>query len=122
MIRHGLLAAALLVANFANAGPAYLIAELTPHDREAYQRDYASKVEAVVAAYGGRYIARGGRVAGLAGAAPTARVIIIEFPSMAAAQSFWDSPEYRPLAAVRGRLASGRIFMVEGLEASATAK
>ncbi len=96
-----------------------MIAELTPHDREAYVRDYASKVGPIVAAYGGRYLARGGEVAALEGLAPTARVIIIEFPSVAAVQAFWDSPDYQPLAAARKRLAEGRIYMVEGAAAPA---
>ncbi|MGL6043810.1 MAG: DUF1330 domain-containing protein [Sandaracinobacteroides sp.] len=36
---------------------------------------------------------------------------------MAAAKAFWASDAYQPLAAIRRKLASGRIFLVEGVPA-----
>lgn len=96
------------------APPAYVVAELMPTDPVAYARDYAPHVPPLVAAHGGRYLARGGTVEGLEGAPPAGRSVIIEFPSMDAARAFWSSPEYQALGAVRRKSSTGRIYLLEG--------
>jgi uncharacterized protein (DUF1330 family) len=111
----GLFGALLAAAPAMAEPPAYVVAELVPTDAVVYQRDYVPGVTAVVAAHGGRYLARGGEVEALSGATPAARIVIIAFPSMAAVRAFWASPEYQALAQVRSRSATGRIYAVEGL-------
>ncbi len=109
----------VLAAPALAAAPAYVVAELVPTDIEAYRRDYAAKVVPVVESYGGRYLARGGAIEGLEGGDPPVRAVVIVFPSVAAARAFWASPAYRPLAEIRRKLATGRIYMVEGLDSAA---
>jgi len=41
--------------------------------------------------------------------------VIFEFPSQAAAQSFYVSPEYQPLKALRQEASSANIVGVEGV-------
>jgi uncharacterized protein (DUF1330 family) len=72
-------------------------------------------VPAIIAAYGGRYLVRGGATAALEGAPPASRQVILEFPDMARLRAFYDSPEYRPLLAIRQRTARSTLFAIEGV-------
>jgi uncharacterized protein (DUF1330 family) len=93
--------------------PAYLIANLEVTDAaefDAYRRD----VPAVIARHGGRYLVRGGAVEVLEGEPGLQRVVILEFPDMAAARGFYDSPDYAPLLAQRLRAARSTVALVEG--------
>jgi len=94
--------------------PAYLIADIEVTDPVAYE-DYKRRVPAVIAAYGGRYLVRGGASEALEGGWRPKRSAIIEFPDLAAAKAFWESPEYRPLREVRERSAKSNVVAVEGL-------
>ena len=100
----------------ATQAKAYLIAEVDVHDAEGFEA-YRSGVAPMIAAFGGRYLVRGGAVTALEGEPPTRRVVVLEFPSKAAAETFWHSEEYRPVAALRHKSAHSRIFMIEGVPA-----
>ena len=93
---------------------AYVVAEIEITDPVGYE-EYKRQVPAVIAQYGGRYLARGGETAGLEGAAPH-RVALLEFPSLAQAKAWWASPEYAPLRALRDRTAHARLVAVAGLD------
>lgn len=93
---------------------AYIIADVEITDAVAYER-YRQEVPAIIAAYGGRYLARGGAVEVLEGTWSPARAVIVEFPSLAALKAFWASPEYQPLRAIRERAAKSNLVAVEGL-------
>lgn len=92
---------------------AYIIAEIDVHDAAGFEA-YRAAVAPMIAAFGGSYLVRGGAVTALEGDGPTSRVVILEFPSMAAAETFWHSEEYRPVAALRHSSAHSRIYMIEG--------
>jgi uncharacterized protein (DUF1330 family) len=94
--------------------PAYVIADVEVIDSVAYE-EYRQKVPATVAAFGGRYIARGGAIEVLEGAWSPKRCVLLEFPSMAALKAWWDSPEYTPLRGIRQRSTRSRLVAVEGL-------
>jgi len=103
-----------VVPTAAHAAPkAYGIAEVNVTDPVMYQK-YIAAVSPVVAHFGGKYLVRAGRVVPLEGKAPTGRFIVIEFPSLAVAQRFESSPEYRAVAPLRLRSARSRLFLVEG--------
>lgn len=93
---------------------AYVIAEITVTDPEAYKA-YVAKASIAAAKYGGTYLARGGQTVPAEGAPPAARVVIMEFPSLAAARTFQFSPEEQEALALRRRAATGRQFIVEGV-------
>jgi uncharacterized protein (DUF1330 family) len=44
-----------------------------------------------------------------------ARYVILEFPTAARAREWWDSPEYRPIRAIRWRTAESSMIMVDGV-------
>ncbi len=93
----------------------YIVTEVEiTGDREAYQRDYAAHAAATVEPFGGRYLARGGRVLGTEGDPPKSRIVISEFPSFEAARDWRYSPAYTKIVTVRLRESSSRQFIVEG--------
>jgi uncharacterized protein (DUF1330 family) len=92
---------------------AYLIANIEVTDAEAFER-YRAAVPPVIAAHGGRYIVRGGEKHALEGDMALRRLVILEFPSLAAARAFYDSPDYAPLLALRLASTRSQVVLVEG--------
>jgi uncharacterized protein (DUF1330 family) len=95
---------------------AYLHADVEVTDAAAYE-EYRRQVPAVIAAYGGRYLVRGGAAEVLEGDAGTARQVILAFDDMASLKAFYHSPEYRPLIALRQRASRSRLVAIEGVAA-----
>jgi uncharacterized protein (DUF1330 family) len=94
--------------------PAYLIAEMEVSDPDTYAQ-YRAKVPEVLAAHGGRFIVRGGTSEAKEGTPPAGRVVVIEFPDMAAARRFYGSPDYQAILPLRLTAAQGRLYLVEGV-------
>jgi uncharacterized protein (DUF1330 family) len=92
---------------------AYVLAEIEIRNPEGY-KGYAQTVPGTIAQYGGRFLVRGGTVEVLEGEWPQRRRVIIEFPSMAAAKRWWDSPEYAKPKALRRANSEGRLLLLEG--------
>ena len=93
---------------------AYLLAHIEVTDPAGYE-EYRKRVPPTVVAHGGRFLARGGAIDVLEGSWSPKRLVIIEFPSMAALKSWYDSPEYRPLIELRNRHARSSLIAVEGI-------
>ena len=92
---------------------AYLIAHIEITEPVGYE-EYRKRVPPIVTAHGGRFLARGGAIEVLEGTWSPKRLVIIEFPDMAALKSFYESPAYRPLIELRNRTAASRILALEG--------
>ena len=93
---------------------AYVVIEIDVHDPETYE-EYKRLAPPAIAAYGGRYLARGGRTATLEGDWSPKRLVILEFPSLERAQAWWASEEYAAAKALRQKASSARMVAVEGL-------
>ena len=93
---------------------AYVIAEVDVTDPAGYDA-YRALVPATVAAYGGKFVVRGGACETLEGSWRPQRVVVLEFPSVARAQEWWSSPEYREAKALRQRTARTEMIVVEGV-------
>jgi uncharacterized protein (DUF1330 family) len=93
---------------------AYAIADIELIDSAGFE-EYRQRVPATIAAYGGRYIARGGTTEVLEGTWSPKRCVILEFPSLAQLKAWWDSPEYRPVRAIRERTAKTNLIVTEGV-------
>ena len=93
---------------------AYIVAELEVTDPAVFDA-YRKGVPATIAAYGGRYLVRGGTLESLEGGWTPKRMVVLEFPSMEQAKRWYGSPEYRELLAMRQRSTKSRVVMVEGL-------
>lgn len=92
----------------------YLVVESKVSDPVAYEV-YKKLAQDAIAAYGGRYLVRGGAAEVLEGpwTAPQ-RLVIVEFDSLAQARKFYDSPEYLAARAARKDAASMNMLLVEG--------
>ena len=93
---------------------AYVIVEVTVTDPQLFQ-EYGKGVPATIAAYGGKYLVRGGSVEPKEGGWTPKRVVVLEFPSMDQAQKWYHSAEYAPLLAMRLKAATSKMIMVQGV-------
>jgi uncharacterized protein (DUF1330 family) len=91
----------------------YVIADVEVLDPAGYE-EYRRGVPATIAAYGGRYLVRGGAAEVAEGGWTPMRVVILEFESAAQAKAWLESPEYRPLRQIRQRCAKSKVVVVEG--------
>lgn len=98
--------------------PAYVVVQIAIDDPAQYER-YKQLAPPSIIRYGGRYLVRGGALETLEGGWGPSRLVILEFPSMAAARAWWASPEYAPAKAIRNACARSEMLVVEGLVTSA---
>lgn len=91
----------------------YAIFDVTITDLERY-KEYMSKVKPVIEAAGGRYLVRGGAHEVLEGDWKPTRLVVLEFPFAEAARSFYQSPAYRDLKALRESCSHANLVTVEG--------
>jgi uncharacterized protein (DUF1330 family) len=94
--------------------PAYVINDMEITDPLRFE-DYKRLSPPTVAAYGGRFLARGGEVTALEGDWQPKRLVMLEFPSMAQAQAWLNSPEYAPARRLRQLSAKSRMVVIEGM-------
>ena len=93
----------------------YVIAQMSVVNQEGYLA-YAKQVPGTLEAFGGRFVVRGGEATTMDGVPKGPRNVVIEFPSLKAAQDWYNSSAYQ--AIVQGRLdnADGCLITVEGFE------
>ena len=94
--------------------PAFVIANVRIEDPVRYE-DYKRMVPGTIAAFGGRFVARGGHVETLEGDWRPDRLVILEFPSVERARAWWNSPEYVEARALRQATSTGSLIIVEGV-------
>ena len=99
--------------------PAYVIVEVDVTDQEKFAQ-YTPLVPATLAAYGGRFLARGGKAENLEGGWQPKRIVIIEFQDMESAKLWWASAEYHAPKALRQRSAVTDMIVVDGVVVDTT--
>ncbi len=93
--------------------PAYVIVEIEVTDPKIYE-EYKMVVPPTIAAYGGKYHARGGRAEKLEGSWIPKRIVILEFESFERAKQWWSSEEYRAPKALRQSATITNMILVDG--------
>ena len=94
---------------------AYIIVDtLITNDEE--MENYKLLAKPLVESFGGEYLARGGELVVKENQlwSPT-RLVLLRFPSMAQAQTFYDSPEYQKILPISLHCTQRTLVMVEGL-------
>ena len=88
--------------------PAYMIVEVETTD-EALMAEYRKHTPGAVAKFGGKFIVRGGKTRTLEGGWKPSRMVVLEFPSYAKAEEFYDSERLQAVArdAAEGRQVEG---------------
>lgn len=92
----------------------YLIARVEVTSPDAYE-NYKTLAAAAIAKYEGRYLARGGRMETLEGDEESRRLVIVVFPTLAQAKTFYESPEYQEAKVAREGAANGQFVIVDGI-------
>jgi uncharacterized protein (DUF1330 family) len=93
--------------------PAYVVVDIKVSDPDKIGA-YREAAGPAVAAYGGRYLARGGRTVTLEGTWDPERLVVAEFPDVESAQRWYDSPEYQHAKSLREGIATMEMIVVEG--------
>jgi uncharacterized protein (DUF1330 family) len=95
--------------------PAYIVVDVSIHNAENYE-DYKKLTPASIAAYGGKFIVRGGKTETLEGNWQPERMVVIEFSTVERAKQWWASDEYAPAKALRQANAETKMILLEGFE------
>ena len=93
---------------------AYVVIEIEVKNPEGYE-EYKRLAPPSITAYGGKYIARGGKAENLEGSWQPNRIVILEFESVEKAKQWLDSEEYQEAKALRHKYASSNAIVVEGV-------
>ena len=94
--------------------PAYLILDTEVIDPVAYV-EYKKNAAPIVKKHGGEYLVRGGAFDTPEGNWPITRLVVIRYPSRAAADAMLNDPDYAPWRALRLRIAKCNMVVVEGV-------
>jgi uncharacterized protein (DUF1330 family) len=95
-------------------GPYYVILDVEISDVPRYLT-YMDKVLPALEAAGGRYLARGGAYTVYEGNWEPARLVLIEFPTQKAWESFYYGAAYEGIKTIRDETSTGNMVGVEGL-------
>jgi uncharacterized protein (DUF1330 family) len=92
---------------------AYMIADVGIISGERYE-SYRVAVRAAIERNGGRYLVRGGDVTVIEGTWDPERLVVVEFPTLEQAESFYKSPEYLEARTLRQNAAMVNMILIDG--------
>jgi len=93
---------------------AYFISDASVKNAEALE-GFRARALSSITRYGGRYLARAGSVEPVEGTWKPSAIIIIEFPDLERARTWYRSAEYAAALAVRDDAISRHMILVEGM-------
>lgn len=93
---------------------AYVIFDVEIRNAAQYQ-EFMANVKPELEKAGGKYLARGGAHKIYEGDWEPRRLVLLEFPSVAAFETFYNGPTYQGLKSIRDACSSARLVSVEGL-------
>jgi uncharacterized protein (DUF1330 family) len=99
--------------------PAYIAFLIDINDHAGFT-GYAQAAAPTYATYGGKVALRGPIVEVIEGNLETGqdtRLVVLQFPSLERARSWWESAEYQPLIKLRQPpVSDSRAFLVDGID------
>ena len=93
---------------------AYVIVEIHVTDPVKFE-EYKKLAQGSIGSFGGKYVARGGRMEMLEGDEIYERIVILEFPTLERAREWWASEQYRKAKELRQSSAETRMIAVESV-------
>ncbi|MCI0553033.1 MAG: DUF1330 domain-containing protein [Anaerolineae bacterium] len=93
---------------------AYVIVDIHITDPIGYE-EYKKLASPTVEAYGGKYIARGGKTEILEGDWMPARLVILEFENSEQAKKWLNSLEYSQPRQLRHKTATSNMVLIDGV-------
>lgn len=94
---------------------AYIVVQVNVQDAARYD-EYSRLVPDSLKRYGGRFRVRGGATEILEGTWQPARLVILDFDSVAKARAWWESDEYAEAKALRQACAGTEMILVDGAD------
>lgn len=76
--------------------------------------EYIERIEATMAPHGGRFLVHGGQLVGHEGTWD-GDLVILEFPDLAGAQAWYESPDYQAILPLRTEYSTSMVALVEGV-------
>ena len=92
---------------------AYLVATETVKDEPMFAK-YRQEIMATLAPFDAKFIVRGGALSVLEGKWPHPRLVVIEFPSRAAVETWYRSDAYQKIIGLRLNSTVGNLVIVDG--------
>ncbi|MDP7067481.1 MAG: DUF1330 domain-containing protein [Acidimicrobiales bacterium] len=92
---------------------AYVVFQGDIEDLAGYE-EYKILAAESVDAHGGTYLVRGGPWVSFEGEPPPSRNVIIRFPTMEAAQNWYNSESYAQARPLRQAASTGALYVIEG--------
>ncbi len=93
---------------------AILIAMVEIHDPEMYKK-YTAKTPDIINKYGGRFLVRGGPIETIEGEPFGKRLVVLEFPSREAIQTFYHSEEYQAILPYRQQSSNATFIVADAV-------
>jgi uncharacterized protein (DUF1330 family) len=97
--------------------PAYAVAQLLNVTMNEALQTYVRSIDDTLRPYSGRFIIHGAAKESREGVSP-GDLIIIEFPDIASARAWYDSPAYQALISLRRQSSEGELFLINGVSAN----
>jgi len=94
---------------------AYLVGFFQISNPEKYHAEYVNPALALIARHGGKPLIIADECAVKEGKLPDGRFVVIEFPTMQAAEAFYNDPDYQPIKPVRQALTHSILALVPGI-------
>jgi uncharacterized protein (DUF1330 family) len=94
---------------------AYLVGQITVTNPEGYAL-YQQHVPKTISDFGGRYLVRGGASTQIEGSSHGERNIVLEFPSRAQAEAWYNSEAYQSILQHRKNNSTGHLVLVDGYD------
>jgi uncharacterized protein (DUF1330 family) len=91
----------------------YILTEVTVTDPALFET-YRPLASASIAAFGGKYLVRGGATETLEGSGKTARMVLLEFPTPERAMEWYRSAQYQEALAIRLKAATTEASLLTG--------
>ncbi|MGA8614021.1 MAG: DUF1330 domain-containing protein [Xanthobacteraceae bacterium] len=95
--------------------PGFYIAEINVRNQDAYMKEFVPAAVKSLQDAGGKFVVRGGNIVVTQGAAPAARIVVLQFPSIDRAQGWWNSQGQKEAQVIGDKYATFRSYIVEGL-------
>jgi uncharacterized protein (DUF1330 family) len=85
------------------------------HDASGFEA-YRKSVMPTLAPFQGKFCVRGGQYSVIEGEWPYQRTVIIEFPSMAMAEGWYNSPAYQEVLPLRLNSVNCNALLIDGVD------
>jgi uncharacterized protein (DUF1330 family) len=95
--------------------PVFYVAEIDMTNKDAYEKEYVPRAQAVIKAASGRFLAAGGKVTVFEGEPPKPRVVIQQWDSLEKIQAWRNSKDFKEARKIGEKYAKFRAYAIEGV-------